>query len=103
MIPDEISKQVTVEDQMKGLFGGMFTIQKDDMLVIGQRPDWVRHPLTQEKFYVQDMFVADYEIMCPACRGRGKHGIIILEKPGMAVLCCVNCKQFVWTKRAKRS
>lgn len=98
---DEMSK--TVEpDEVE--FGGLFTIQEDGMMVITDRPDWVKNPKTGKKYYVRSMWAAEQNIPCPRCKVEGKHGIIVAADPPEAdiiIICCQECKRFVWTKLAQ--
>jgi len=98
MIPNEISKKVTVDDVQ---FWGMFFFSEDDMLVISSRPDWIRNPIDNKKEYIKDMWIINQDIQCPQCQEYGKHGIITLESD-VVVVCCVKCKQFVWTTLERR-
>lgn len=88
---DEISKTIKVDEIQ---FSGLFIFQEDNMLVIASRPDWVRHP-DGSKLYIKDMFVLQEGGRCPECGASGKHGVVVLENDLM-IVCCTECKQFVW-------
>lgn len=92
-MPEEMSKTVKVDEMP---FDGLFIIQNENMLMIANRPDWVRHQ-DGSKIYVKDMFVLQEKGRCPGCGAYGKHGVIVLED-SLMIVCCVECKQFVWCR-----
>lgn len=90
----EMSRNVSVEDMQ---FGGLFVVQQDNMVLLSNGPDWVRHPTTQEKVYILSRYVSEQDVKCPSCGEYGRHGLVILEQ-NWIVVCCKACKQFVWCR-----
>lgn len=90
----EISQDVSVNDMQ---FSGLFTIQQDNMLLLSNGPDWVRHPITQEKVYILNRYVPEQDVRCPGCGEYGRHGLVILEQ-NLLVVCCKCCKKFTWCR-----
>lgn len=89
---NEVSKTIQVNETP---FGGLFTIQQNNMLVVAQRPDWIRHPVNGSKVYIRNMFVPDHDGKCPNCGKWGRHGLIVTTT-NLIIVCCIACKQFVW-------
>lgn len=90
------SNEVTVDEL---LFNGIFIKKADEsMLMVTQRPDFIMHPLTKTRVDIKEILVSYKDFTCPHCQGVGKHGIILLKSDEF-IICCVECRQFVFCNR----
>lgn len=88
-----ISQDVLVDELP---FHGLFILQKDNVLVLADKPDWVRDPTTGQRLYISSMWVSEVEVACPACGYAGRHGLVTFDESNKFVLACNKCKNFVW-------
>ena len=95
---DYISQEVTVDELP---FQGLFVKQKDNVLCLAERPDWVRDPQTGQRLYVSSMSVSESLVTCPVCKLENYHGIITFMDSPKFVIACSKCKNFVWMEPTK--
>ena len=91
-----ISKLVTPDELP---FNGMFVISSDDgSLLIADRPDWVRDPMTGQRVYIDQMWISELDVKCPICGLTGHHGFITFRESEKFVIACTGCKNFIWAR-----
>lgn len=69
------------------------------------RPDWVRHPMTQAKIKV--LAAGSMKLCCPSCDEEVTGRVIMSEDPDssekvLGCLDCPACNQFVWWAQPKK-
>ena len=67
-------------------------------VLLYDKPDWVRHPTTQDK--VRVLAADSMQMCCPSCNEDVTGRVVIGEDPDpKMVICCLDCpacNQFVW-------
>jgi len=90
-----VSKSIGVDELP---FNGLFTLQQDNVLVMAERPDWVRDPETGQRLYISDMWVSSQEVKCPVCSNKDYHGFVTFQGSEKFVFACKGCKKFIWAR-----